>query len=662
MKSSQGGLYMKPKICKECGKSFIPKNGMSRYCGDAHYRICVVCGQQFEVTRAELSNGDTRKTCSKKCSTDLKRQTQTEMYGGMGAASDIINTKMRQTSIQRYGTEHPAQSYECKEKTKATNLKRYGAEYYSQTQEYKDRIDEYWSDESNKIERADKVAQSNLERYGVKSTFSISEVRKKQIQTMQERYGVSYPWESEEIRQKALQTTKDRYGAEYPIQCDELKTKIDNACLDKYGYDISHILNNSEILDRAKSTCLDKYGHICYLQSEEGKFKTKATVKSKYGAEVFARCKDFGVRHNTDPSRIEAWTNFHSNPEEFLQDLNLDHKPSYKELADILGITPSSVSQIVLNYNLTDLVQRYISTMETEVQLFLSSIGRAKNIVMHDRTVLDGKEIDIYIPEYQLGIECNPTPTHNSTLSDPWGGDPKPADYHKMKTDMCEKRGIRLIHIFGYEWIHKRLIIESILKSAIHVLPNRIYARDCVLREVSSKQSSEFLECNHRQGAAQSRYRYGLYYYGELVALMTFSKVRHTIGSGKEDTTDCYELVRFCNKLNTTVVGGASRLFKHFIDEVRPNRVRSFSDRAHTTGKLYDVLGFKEHHRSSPGYMWVDAETDVAYNRVNAQKHNLKKFLNDETIDLSQSESQIMIAHGFVKVYDSGTICWEWVR
>ena len=60
------------------------------------------------------------------------------------------------------------------------------------------------------------------------------------------------------------------------------------------------------------------------------------------------------------------------------------------------------------------------------------------------------------------------------------------------------------------------------------------------------------------------------------------------------------------------------------------------------------------------GYVWVDELTDIAYNRVNAQKHNLKKFLNDDNIDLTKTEAQIMEEHGFVRVYDSGVITWQW--
>lgn len=141
---------------------------------------------------------------------------------------------------------------------------------------------------------------------------------------------------------------------------------------------------------------------------------------------------------------------------------------------------------------------------------------------------------------------------------------------------------------------------------------------------------------------------------------MTFSRMRNTIGTDGTDLADCWELVRFCNSKNTVVVGGASKLFKYFIKIYKPKRIRSFSDRAHTSGKLYENLKFVKLRVSDPGYVWVKLNSDKAYSRLNAQKQNIKKFLQDDTIDLSKTETQIMIEHKFVQVFDSGTILWEW--
>lgn len=228
---------------------------------------------------------------------------------------------------------------------------------------------------------------------------------------------------------------------------------------------------------------------------------------------------------------------------------------------------------------------------------------------------------------------------------------------------LCEKKNIFLFHIFGYDWSHRKEVIKSMLRNIIKTTPCTIYGRQTEIRHVDDAEAFEFLATNHRQGGLHSKVRLGLYYNNELVSLMTFSKMRPTIGKNDpEGLPGCYELARFCNKLDTTVVGGASKLFKYFISEYEPQEVRSFSDRAHTQGSLYKVLGFCQDHVSDPGYMWVDLKTDMAYARNNAQKSNIRKFLKDDTIDLTKSETQIMSEHNFVQVFDSGVILWIWKK
>lgn len=360
------------------------------------------------------------------------------------------------------------------------------------------------------------------------------------------------------------------------------------------------------------------------------------------------------TRHKGHESEFQEYLKFLQNPSDYLQTNFKDHRPTITELSNRFYIHTTTVGQLIKKYELQPYIRYTSSVMEDEMEQFIHSISSTK-VERHDRDKIKPYELDLYIPEFKVAIECNPTSSHNSTIPMYDAEFPTPESYHQMKTDMCDNVGIRLIHVFGYEWNHKREIIESIIRNSLGANADKIYARKTEIRDVSDKDSKQFLNANHRQGYVPSKVRLGLYYKEELVSLMTFGKSRSTIG-GDSDT---WEMYRFCNKLDTSVVGGASKLFKYFMQEVNPQRIISFSDRAHTTGRLYQMLGFHELRRSKPGYVWVDAITDIAYNRVNAQKKNIKRFLNDSDIDLSHSESEIMLEHGFVKVYDSGTITWE---
>ena len=292
--------------------------------------------------------------------------------------------------------------------------------------------------------------------------------------------------------------------------------------------------------------------------------------------------------------------------------------------------------------------------MEYEISDFILNVDPKIEIIHNNRTIIKPYEIDIWLPEFNIGIECNPTSTHNSSHNF-WNSSESGLliNYHRNKTDKAEESGIQLLHVFSYEWKHRRSIIESILRNMLH-RSTRIYARNCIIKEVDTHTAMSFLAANHRQGAIGSSIRTGLYYQDELVSLMTFGKPRHTIGKNG----NYVELLRFCNKLNTSVIGGASKLFSYFKETYEFHKIVSFSDRARTSGNLYKILGFQLDHISDPGYVWVDVKTDKAYSRINAQKSNIKKFLDDDSIDLSKSESQIMEEHNFVKVYDSGNAVW----
>ena len=60
-----------------------------------------------------------------------------------------------------------------------------------------------------------------------------------------------------------------------------------------------------------------------------------------------------------------------------------------------------------------------------------------------------------------------------------------------------------------------------------------------------------------------------------------------------------WELMRYCNKLNTNIVGGASKLFSYFMNTSQPNSIVSYSDKRYFDGNLYQQLGFSYIQTSS---------------------------------------------------------------
>lgn len=282
------------------------------------------------------------------------------------------------------------------------------------------------------------------------------------------------------------------------------------------------------------------------------------------------------------------------------------------------------------------------SKSEDEIADFIKNKGFA--IIRNDRSILDNKhELDIYIPDKQFAIEFDGVFWHNEVN--------KPINYHLDKTEECKKKGIRLIHIFEDEWLDKSNIWKSMLNNLLGLNENRIFARKCKIKEVSMDESKNFLEENHLQGYCHSQIRYGLYYNNKLVSLMTFGKTRHFIGN----STHQFELLRFCNKLNTSVIGAASRLFKYFIKTVKPNNIVSYADKRWSNGNIYEKLRFHKYNESKPNYYYVIGNRRK--NRFNFRKSILVKKYN---CPQDMSEHEFCKSKGWYRIYDCGCLCYEW--
>lgn len=273
---------------------------------------------------------------------------------------------------------------------------------------------------------------------------------------------------------------------------------------------------------------------------------------------------------------------------------------------------------------------------EGEVKDFISSLKIL--FEENNRKILKGKELDIYVPTYNLAIEYNGLYWHSEEHID--------NNYHLNKTDLCESQGIKLIHIFEDEWKYKQDIVKSRLMNMFGLNPIKIYGRKCIINEISSKEAKEFLNNNHIQGNVNSKYNIGLYYNNELVSLMTFGNLRKSMGNKSNE--NMYELLRFCNKLNTNVIGGADKLLKYFIKTYNPIEIISYADRRWSQGDLYEKLGFEFIHNSKPNYFYINKGK-----REYRFKYR-KDILVKEGFDKNKTEREIMKERGFNRIYDCG--------
>lgn len=283
-----------------------------------------------------------------------------------------------------------------------------------------------------------------------------------------------------------------------------------------------------------------------------------------------------------------------------------------------------------------------ISVQEKQVQDFLTNIGT--NYEISYRGFKDVKEIDIISHDHKIGIEMNGLYWHSDIFKD--------KNYHFNKTQLMKKYNYQLLHIFEDEWKNKQEICKSIIRNICRKTEYKFFARKCKIKILDANTTKDFLTQNHIQGYCISKYRYGLFFNDELIMIATFGKNRVCVGNTSKIGE--YELLRLCTKLNTVVVGGASKLVNHFIKTIKPTKITSYCNLRYSAGNVYEKLKFTLVGQSAPNYFYVRG--NKRYNRYLFRKN----VLIENGFDKSKTEKQIMKELGYNKIYDCGNLKYEW--
>lgn len=256
------------------------------------------------------------------------------------------------------------------------------------------------------------------------------------------------------------------------------------------------------------------------------------------------------------------------------------------------------------------------------------------------------QELDIFIPSMQLGIEFNGLYWHSESVFTANGKDPKS---DSKKHAAFAANGIRVIGIFEDEWENQQHIVKSRLTNILGKTKRTIFARKCIIKEVSSTDATQFCNLTHIMGKGRSNRRLGLYYNNQLVSLMTFTK-----SNLSRKLVNTWEINRFSSLLDVSIIGGASRLFAAFLKIENPTKIISYADNRWSTGNLYNQLGFKLINNGVPNYWYLKA--------------NLVKRIHRFTLRKNQNDNQLLTElenrqqQGYNRVWDCGSAKWEWTQ
>ncbi len=539
------------------------------------------------------------KTCSKTC---LKEYQEKNKWNRIEKSKNALKLK--------YGVDHPSKIEGFLEKVKSTKKEKYGDENYN---------------------NREKAKETCLEKYNVDNSMKLESVQKKIKSTKKEKYGN----ENYNNREKAKETCLEKYDKEHHMQSNEILNKQKETNKIKYNNDWNCNLEKS--LENLKKKNNEKFGSDFFFSSEIhlNKIKTENLERLK------TILKD---------SNLE----FDINQYDKLRNKNKDGSISYL-FYDIKcndcgnKFKSRLINQIPICRKCNPITSN--SKLHLEFKEFLNEIKI--NFIENDKHTIKPLELDFLITDKNLAIELNGNYWH-SEIS---GG--KDKNYHLNKSKLCNEKNIKLIHILEDEWIFKKEIVKSRIKHIMNITENTIYARSCKIKEVDINTKTRFLQENHIQGNSIDKLRYGLFYKDELISLMTFSKER--IVTGNKSIESFWELNRFCNKLNHSIVGGFEKLLSHFKKHNSYEKITTYADCRWSGLDFKQTVYFKNNFTflniTRPSYFFVNRKDYFTrYHRFTLAKHELLKLYPK---DKNLTGWEIAVKNGYDRIWDCGTMKFE---
>ena len=507
-------------------------------------------------------------------------------------------------------------------------------------------------------DKKNKTKLNNLAKYGVENISQLESVKEKKKQTSMNNWGVENPILSERVQKKVKKSMMDRYGVEYPSQSPEIQLKYQNTMMVKYG--VLHPSQLESVKEKKKQTSMNNWGVEHPSQSDEIKEKKKQTSMDNWGTSTPMMNKI--IKDKVKNSFNKTYMSKHPDIKNILE---INGERIYVCCCTDTSCNSCQEKQYRINHSLYHsrngqniekcTIKNPIDhkSKDTSIELFVHDILDNYNIPYITNTrVINNQELDIFIPSKNIGIECNGIYWHSDKIKMP--------RYHYNKYMNHIKNGIEMITIWE-DWIKtKPEIIKSIILSKLDLYDKQISDENLNVNELSRNVCDKFLEQNHVMGKVKSSVRLGLYMGQELVSVMCFRKINQYRKSNENIYHNDveWELVRFCNLLNTRIDISHSKLLNYFIENYNPEKIVVFSPHDISDKKIYEDSGFVKQYDIMGTYWYVDERSQTRHHRYEFRKSKLVK----DGYDPNLSEFEIMNNLPYMRIYDSGQDKYIWTK
>jgi len=579
-----------------------------------------------------------------KCNTIFEITPQNFKKGQRCPNPECIKERIKQTFLKKYGVDNPSKRRDFQKE----KIRKYAEKFYNfvkETGEFEILSEYKGNEEKVKLKHLKcglifETTPHNFMKHPKGRCPNPKCIKEKTIETFKKKYGKEWGSQAEEIKEKVKKTFKDKYGVEWVSQIEEVKEKRKKTYIEHFGVDSP--LKSSEIINKIRQTNLKKYGVDWISKDKNIQEKKEETLLQKYGVKsVFQSEK---IKKKIVENKKKNYYN--QKIKNFKHILPLFEERDYNGIFEKYEWKCVKCGHIFKDSLENGRIPRCPkcypvkgkSLIEKEIKKWISSLIEIEE---NKRFYEKGKykyEIDIFVPSKNLGIEIDGLYWHSEIA----GG--KDKNYHLEKTKYFEKKGIRLIHIFDNEWLEKQDLIKSFIKNQLGLIKNKLYARKCEVKEIDTKIKNKFLNENHLQGEDKSKIKLGLFYNEELVSVMTFGKPRF-------NTKYEWEIIRYANKKDLSVIGSFGKLLNYFIEKYKPSSIISYADKRFFDGQIYLKNKFELINESLPNYFYTKDYKSLE-TRENYQKYRLKDKLEFFSPQLSEWENMQM--NGYDRIWDCG--------
>lgn len=442
-----------------------------------------------------------------------------------------------------------------------------------------------------------------------------------------------------EVSYECVRKNLCRYGIirneEQVAQAKKIhQERIKQSNIQKYG--VENVSQLDSVKQQKAQTCLERYGETTFFKTQKCR-----EINSSPKSEEWRRQR---TKYHTAEEKKEAehqkQLRFSKKQSEIKKQDRLKKYGSLRHNADgyLEKERTTCMERYGVPYPCMRKECRVSSGNNSKPNIAFANLLIANNIEFDREVILEGFSYDFRVGNTL--IEIDPTVTHNIDWS-PFGNHCGiDFNYHRNKTEVAIRNGFSCIHL--WDWDN----CESVINLLLH--REKIYARNCTIVDcVDSLQCKDFLQKYHTQSFTRGQpIRIGLQYNGELVSLMTFGKPRYR--------TDCdYELLRFCTVSGKTVVGGASKMFRYFLNKYHPNKVVSYCDLSKFNGSLYTALGFTLLKNNIPSIHWMNPNTNQHITDNLLRKNGYDRLFGT-SFGKGTSNNNLMRSSGFFRVADCG--------